>query len=199
MIPLFLVPGLLGILLLAPPALAVSAHVSVAYGRGGSHLSDATGGQGYDTQAGSGMMLSLGMLVPVSPLEPHRTEIQLGVGYLSQGYGRKGEDKVWWTRVPLDAIYYYRNMKDLFRAGWGFTYHVANQIEAEGMNASAARSVHPALGWVVAAEKLFAYSNGANAHWGVGVKYVMIKYRVTGAREDVDGNCVYLTLSSLGY
>src|SRR3712207_1620507 len=85
-------------------AQAISGYFSMGYGRGGTRLSDVTGGQDYNTQAGSGLFLTGGALFAVSPTIPHRFEMQLGLGYMFQEDARQEENRVTWRRIPIEAL-----------------------------------------------------------------------------------------------
>jgi hypothetical protein len=192
-----LVPGLLSALVYARPAMALSSFFSVAYGRGGAALSDVTGGQNYNTQAGSGLLMSAGVLIPLVPVQTHRFELQCGIGYIFQQDGRSSESLLTWSRVPIEVVYFYRNSRELFRAGWGGTYHFANEISASGAYGSASGPVDNSAGFVVMAEKLFKYENDER-NWGVGLKYVIMKYSARRFSNDIDANTVYATLTFPG-
>src|SRR5438105_4362115 len=93
--------GVIAFLLFSQGALTVTVHLSFGYGRNGTYLSDLTGGQNYNTQAGSGLYLSGGVILPISPTIPHSFEAQLGIGYLYQGDSRDENNSVSWTRFPI--------------------------------------------------------------------------------------------------
>ncbi len=159
----------------------------------GTSLSSLTGGQPYDLQAGEGLFLSLGVLFTVVPAVPHRFEAQLSGGYMFADRGGSDE-RVSWSHVPLEAVYFYNNTQELFRFGWGPIYHVGNSLSGRGINASASTAVENALGWTVTAEKFLRSANG-NDLWLFGVKYNVIKYRAALFRQDADGSAVFLTLT----
>lgn len=179
-------------------AQAVSGYLSTGYGRGGTHLSDVTGGQGYNTQAGSGLFMTGGALFALSPTIPHRFEMQLGLGYMFQDDARQEENRVSWSRMPIEALYFYRNTREMFRLGWGATYHVGNKISAKGTNATADSSVDNALGWMVSGEKLFSSKEKSLEGWALGFRYLWIDYKSSSFSKDADGNSWFLTLSLIG-
>lgn len=188
--------GLL-LILISFQARAISGYMTMGYGRGGTPLADLTGGQDYNTQAGSGFLISGGALFAVSPTIPHRFEAQLGLGYLFQDDARVDENLVSWSRVPVEALYFYHNTREMFRLGWGATYHVRNFIKAKGANASAETSVENAFGWILTAEKIFD-SPQNEGRWGLGLRYLWIKYSSRAFSREADGNTLFLTLSLLG-
>jgi hypothetical protein len=187
------------ILVIGSHAYAVDGYVSFGYGHGGTQLKDVTGGQDYNTQAGSGLYMVGGVVIPISPTTPHRFEGQLGLGYMFQDDARNEENLVSWSRVPLEALYFYRNTRELFRFGWGITYHVAGKISAKGTNSSAETNVDNALGWVFAAEKLWSPSENTPGTVAFGIRYVSIKYNSSNFSEEADGSTWYLTLSSFSF
>lgn len=177
-------------------ALATDRFISAGFGTGGASLSDATGGQNYNIKAGSGIYLLGGAILPVSATTPHRFEAQLGIGFIfEQDYSPK-ESAVSWSRVPVEAIYFYRNTRELFRLGWGAIYHINNKIEANGANASAATSADHAFGWTLAAEKLIK-ADESNSLAGIGLKYNFIKYHSSSFTKSANGNALFLTMSGL--
>ena len=175
---------------------ALDSFFNSGYGRGGTSLSDVTGGQDYNTQAGSGLFLIGGVLIPISPTTPHRFEAQIGMGYLFQYDARDADKTVSWSRIPLEAIYFYRNTKDLFRFGWGLIYHMNNRITAQGSNSSAATSVDNALGWTIVLEELFRNKENNN-FLTFGLKSNFIKYKSSSFSKDADGSSFFLTIGYL--
>ena len=177
---------------------AIDGFVSAGYGRSGTSLSDVTGGQDYNTQAGSGLFLTGGAILPISATTPHRFEAQLGVGYMFQDDARDESKTVSWSRIPLEAIYFYRNTQELFRFGWGPIFHFNNKITAKGANSAAATSVDNSLGWAVGVEKIFK-TGDESSFWGLGLKYNFIKYHADAFSKEADGNCLFVTFSGLWF
>ncbi|MES2965414.1 MAG: hypothetical protein V4760_16145 [Bdellovibrionota bacterium] len=195
----WLLVGIVGVSsILGSRAHALAGYLSMGYGRGGTHLRDLTGGQNYNTQAGSGLFLTGGALLTVSDTIPHRFEAQLGLGYMFQDDAREELNSTKWSRVPIEALYYYRNTREMFRFGWGATYHVFNRISGKGANLSVTRDVENAFGWVVAGEKLFNEPSKEGQAWGLGLKYVWLNYKSSSFVSDADANTWYLTFSLLG-
>lgn len=184
--------------LISIKAEAVSSYLSMGYGRGGTHLPDVTGGQNYNTQAGSGLFITGGALFVLSPTIPHRFEMEFGLGYMFQDDARQEENRVSWSRIPIEALYFYRNTREMFRLGWGATYHVGNRISAKGTNASADISVENALGWLISGEKLFSSNEDGLGAWGLGFRYLWINYKSSSFAKDADGSGWSLTLSFVG-
>lgn len=180
------------------PAQAISGYLSLGFGSGGTRLSNVTGGQDYQVQAGSGLFMTGGALFSLSPTVPHRFEMQLGLGYLFQDDARQKENRVSWSRIPIEAIYLYRHTQSLFRLGWGATYHMANKISAKGSNATAGTNVDDSLGWIISGEKLFASREGGRGVWSLGLRYLWIDYKSSSFSKPADGNSWFLTLSLMG-
>lgn len=187
---------ILTIVFISLDAHAVVGNISFGYGSGGTPLSEATGGQDYDTRAGDGFFFIGGVLLPISPTIPHRYELQLGIGYIFQD---EGDDKnsVSWSRIPTEAIYYYRNTRDHYRFGWGITYQIANKISANGTKSDAETSVDNSTGWVFSAEKLITLGPQNEQLIGLGIKYVNIDYTSSSFSKDVHGDCLYFTYSAV--
>jgi len=79
---------------------SAAGFLTIGYGRGGDSLSNASGGQSYSTQAGSGLFFVGGLVIPISATTPHRFEAQVGAGYLFQSDERSKDDSVSWARIP---------------------------------------------------------------------------------------------------
>lgn len=173
----------------------MSMFLSMGYGRGGTRLATLTGGQDYNIQAGSGLFVSGGVIIPVTLTKPHRFESQFGVGYMFQDDASHEENRVSLSRVPFEAIYFYRNRQELFRLGWGLTYQAAGKITAKGTNYSAETRVDNAVGWILAAEKLWT-SQDSPSPWGLGVRYMKINYHLSKFSKDANGDTLYFTLST---
>lgn len=178
-------------------ALAIRGVFSANYSKVGSSLSGVTGGQDYDLKAGQGWGLSGGVLFVISDTRPHRFELQVTAGYLSESDGGSN-DAVTWRRFPLDAIYYYHNTRNLFRLGGGAIFHIENQLEAKGVNSSAEMRVNNAWGWTAAIEMCSPPLENNN-FVSFGVRYNSIKYNSPGFAHEADGSGFMLTTSFLGF
>lgn len=172
-----------------------ASFLTVGYGHGGDFLADASGGQDYSTQAGTGLFFIGGLLVPISATVPHRFEGQLGVGYLFQNDERSKDDSVSWSRIPIEALYFYHHTRNKFRLGWGATYHVANNINGRGTNANAGTHADNAWGLVVAVEKLWCTETGETM--AVGLRHTSINYRLTAFDKVVNGGAWSVTFTGL--
>lgn len=178
----------------ASNAYAFSGFMSFGYGSGGSDLNKLTGGQNYDIQAGDGIFISGGVILPLSPTIPHRFEAQLGIGYMFQNDADdKDKNTVSWSHIPIDLIYFYRNTRELFRLGYGVTYQFSNKLDADGTNGTASTDVDNALGWVITAEKYFT-SNDVSI-WGIGLRYNMIDYSSSGFSKEANGDALFVTFT----
>tara|TARA_B110001454_G_scaffold219204_1_gene252254 strand:+ start:68832 stop:69404 length:573 start_codon:yes stop_codon:yes gene_type:complete len=183
----------LALLLLTNAALASSGFLTFGYGDGGDSLSSASGGQNYRTHAGSGLFFMLGKIITVSPTVPHHFEAQLGIGYLFQNDAREQDSSVSWSRVPIEAIYFYKNTIENFRLGWGSTCHINSSINAKGTNASASTSVENAWGFVLAAEKLWVTET--NEMMSIGLRHTSMNYRLTAFDKVVNGDNLSVTFT----
>lgn len=174
-------------------AVGLTPFLAIGYAGGGDRLSALTGQQGYDLSTGAGIYFSAGTIVPVSNTTPHAFELQLGLGYIFTDSGNT-ENRVSFSRVPAEAIYYYRNTENAFRLGWGALYHFENKISGRGPNSAAATSVDPAWGWTVSAQKVFGNPGSVGPIFGV--RYNSIEYHLTRFRTKADGSSLLFTLES---
>lgn len=182
------------LLICSARASALSFYGNIGYGIGGTQLADSTGSQDYRIQAGTGYFLGGGLLLPISPTTPHRFEAQVGLNLLMTG--SDGDNGVTWTRIPLEALYFYRNTNENFRFGYGLTYHVANRVSASGLNSTAEMNVDNAVGWIFSAEKIFATRTEDSG--AIGIRYVDINYRSSSFTKDAKGSAWFLVLSFFG-
>jgi hypothetical protein len=182
------------LLILSLRAFAVNGFFSLGYNSGGgSKLQDSTGGQSYNIDAGSGFLWSGGIVFPVSPTMPHRFEAQLGIGYMVNYSGGK-DNEVDWTRVPLEAIYFYHNTREHFRLGWGPIYHMYNHITAKGSNSAAKMDVDNSWGWTFMAE-MYAAPPVGKTYATFGLKYNVIQYKSPDFVQNAIGNAILVTLT----
>ncbi len=56
--------------------------------------------------------------------------------------------EVSWSRITIEAIYYYHSTFENFRLGWGATYHINGSVSGKGSNETASASVEKAWGFV---------------------------------------------------
>lgn len=179
---------------------ASSGFLGFGYGSGGENLADTTGGTSYSTNAGAGLYMMGGILLPVSPTFPHAFEAQLGVGYIFQEDARSGEGhRTRWSRIPIEAIYFYHNTRENFRIGWGATYHIAGRLAARGDNAVAETNVDNALGYVVSIERILPAAPESSTLFSFGIKYVDIDYYLVKFDKSVSANSFYFTFSSINF
>lgn len=171
---------------------------TIGIAQGGAQLSNLTGNQDYKINAGSGLFASGGIVLPISPTIPHQFEGQLGIGILYQDDYSSKADRVTWVRLPIDALYFYHNLREHFRLGWGMTYHVNGEISARGNNASANTNVDHSLGWVICAEKFITADSNAG-FWTVGLRYTNIKYNLAKFDKKADGNSINFTMTFFSF
>ncbi len=170
---------------------ALGSFASASLGLGGDRLSDSTGGQGYNIQAGSGISILGGVVIPTFNTEDFQTSFQLGTGLMIQSDFRESANQATWIRIPLESMFYIR--KNTFRFGAGPIYHIGNQISAKGSYASAERHIENAFGWTSSAEVLMGWNE--EFLMGIGIKYNSIKYKDSSFSKDADGSAFLLTLS----
>lgn len=175
-------------------AKATALAFTMGYGQGGDYLKDFTGGD-FNTKAGSGFLLLGGVTFPISPTFPHRFEAQLNAGFLMQDDARKEESKTTWARWPVELLYYYNNLRNQYRVGYGVTYHFHNRLTGKGENASVQTNFDNAFGYILAAEKMFEANIGGT--WGLGLRYTWIDYKAPTLTRTVNGNALIATFTVL--
>ncbi|GEM_PF-2440585 len=175
--------------------ISAAGFLTVGYGHGGDSLSNASGGQDYSTQAGSGLFFVGGLLFPISTTTPHRFEAQIGAGYLFQNDEHSKDDSVSWSRIPIEALYYYHNTRNKFRLAWGATYHIANNIDSRGVNKSAETRAENAWGRILVVEKLWSTETGETM--SIGLRHTSINYRLSAFDKIVNGDAWSVTFTGL--
>lgn len=181
-----------GLLVATSHAYAIGGFYEVYAGAGGSQISS-----DIKVNAGSGLGFGLGVVHPISNTKPHRFEAQAGISYIFMQNGSDEErNMITWRRVPLDALYFYRNTANHFRVGWGATYHINNHLNGDGTMSGKSFHAENALGWVITAQYAPGFVDTTNAAFGL--RYVNIKYRADRFSGGViDGSALYATLTLL--
>ncbi|WII73228.1 hypothetical protein QJS83_04995 [Bdellovibrio sp. 22V] len=174
------------------PAYAADFLLSAGYAKGGESLSTATGGQDYRIDAGDGFYLSAGFIFPVSKTFPHYFEIQFTAGVMFTG--TEETDEVLWRRLPLEAIYFYKNTDHRYRLGYGAIYHTGNELSANGLSSSASATVDDVWGWTLAAEKIFPPSK-EGVDGSLGLRRNFISYSSSHFSKPVQADSWLLTLN----
>lgn len=173
-------------------AFAIDKFIALGYASGGTNLATRTSNAGYKLHAGAGFYLSGGIMVPISDTAPHAFELQLGLGYSFTDSG-KDDNVVTFSRVPLEAIYYYRNTDNRFRLGWGAIYHVENRVRGKGVHAGVEADVDPAWGWTLSAQKYLS-EHQEDAAFAIGLRYNSIRYRSPSFNASADGSALLFTV-----
>lgn len=193
-------------LFLSEKSQALSSVFSIGYGQGGAAWSDLTGSLGASSRAGSGFSAAGGVLWLVSPTRPHQFEAQLTLGYMFLSEGKAEKDYFSWSRVPVEALYFYHHTREDFRLGWGGTFHTRGQIKGNGAYQGATTDVLDSWGWVLSAEKVFNAENESEIEnqtkknepsMAVGLRYTNIRYRTVRFDGEIDGSTWSLSFSSL--
>lgn len=167
--------------------------LTIGYGRGGDELATITGGQDFKIASGDGLSLLIGKIFVLSPTAPHRFEVQLGAGYLFQNDEHSQENRVSWTRIPLEAVYYYHNTKKRFRLGWGAVYHVVGRLDGKGANEIIRSNSPNTWGFVVGAEKL--WTTGTGEILSIGLRHTSIRYHLSSFDKTINGDAWGVTVS----
>jgi hypothetical protein len=123
-----------------------------------------TNGDTSSIKAGDGLYLGLGASVLN---DDRRIEFLGTINYKYTSISADNGD-VTWTRVPLDALGFYRWEK--FRLGAGVTYHMSPKIHGSGAASSLNVTVDNALGEVVQGDLLLGKVN-------IGLRYTHITYK----------------------
>jgi hypothetical protein len=83
-----------------------------------------------------------------------------------------------WTRVPLDALLFYRMQS--FRVGAGVTYVMSPKLSGSGVAGGVNVKVDDALGFLVQADYLLGKVN-------IGVRGTFVDYRINGVTAKGSG------------
>ncbi len=187
---------LLLILLSSHSAFALSGYLTAGLGAGGSRLIDFTA---YNSQMGAGSSLYItgGLHLAISDTLPHRFEAEIGLGYMTQGDNKK-EPHITWSRIPIEAIYFYRNVQEDFRLGWGVTFHSHNELSSTGIGALPTIQVKDSWGWILAAEKIFSYGGTSLSGSAAGIRYTRIKYNSSSFSNEADASNFMATITIFG-
>lgn len=93
-----------------------------------------------------------------------------------------------WTRLPLDALVFYRFEK--VRLGGGLTYHLSPELEGSGVIGGLNVKFKDSLGFLLQADYR------ATDKIAFGVRYTMLDYQVEGSSAEISSNGVGLTFSA---
>ena len=155
----------------APPlsSQAVEVHPAIVAGAdfGGDKIVTVTFTNG-DTQsirAGDGLYLGAGVSIRN---DDNKIEFLGTVNYKYTSVSADNGD-VTWTRVPLDALVFYR--WERFRVGGGVTYHMSPKIHGSGAASGLNVTVDNALGEVLQADLL------VGPKFSIGARYTHIEYK----------------------
>lgn len=185
---------LLFFLVLPLQAWAWQGLFSLSVSAGGTPLDQVAPGPEYTIQAGDAWGLGVGVLIPVTDTSPTRYEAQISVGY-HFSTAQQGDNEIAWRRIPLEGVYYYRNVEQKFRLGWGLIYSVGNDISAKGSNSSAKTDVDNALGWKLAADIVIPHPNTNDDMLSFGLHYNIINYNATSFSREASGNAIGIVLN----
>lgn len=143
-------------------------------------------------------------MILFSPTFPHRFETQIGVGYINSEETKKSQsggpdNKINWTRYPIELMHYYHNVRENFRIGWGATYHTNNSIELSLSGNTSKISVDNSLGWVFALEKVTNHDGDKfiKDFATIGLRFQSMDYHSNKFNKEVRGNSVSLIVSIL--
>ena len=142
----------------------------IGFDFGGDNLttrSFADGSSG-SIRANEGFWIGAGVLVSGS--RSIEAEVTLAYKFAS---ARAASGDVTWTRIPLDALAFYRLPR--FRFGGGLTYHFAPQLQGAGVASNATAKFDDALGWVLQADYILT------PRYIIGARYTDVTYRSGGA------------------
>lgn len=152
-----------------------------------------------------------GAIVAISPTWPHRFEGQIGLGYWSED--SKSSDgsnqKIRWTRFPLEAMYYYHNTQEHFRVGWGYTQHLRNDFTEKATGRTRGININETGGWTFAVELTYPELEEYRRQVGtknrkpwvssIGIKHHMYDYKEADYFDESKGSSTFLTLSFFGF
>ena len=96
-----------------------------------------------------------------------------------------------WTRVPLDALVFYRIPK--FRFGGGLTYHMNPEVSGSGAASNINLKFDDALGLLLQADWLIMDKRSLSM--ALGVRYTNIEYKLQGTSTTANTSGLGITYS----
>jgi hypothetical protein len=142
---------------------------------------------GQNLDAGKGGLFSGGIILGYSEYAPHIIELQTTIGYKYSRISADG-DSISWSRVPLEALLFYRNTDYYFRFGGGISYQFKNSLKTNFQTSdgfqTATTPVADALGYILEADFVL----GKSSRGAVGIRYTGIRYH--NGEGNVDGHSV---------
>ena len=168
---------------LASRAAEVRPMFKVGYDTGGDTLVAAvfTDGSTETIKANEGFHIGGGVsIVPASS----NLEIEVSLSYKFQFITAANGD-IDWTRMPLDALVFYRFPK--VRLGGGLTYHLNPKLKGSGVVGGLNIKFDDALGYVLQADYRITQTIAA------GVRFTSVEYEASGAAATAKSNGLGVT------
>lgn len=96
-----------------------------------------------------------------------------------------------WTRVPLDALVFYRMPR--FRVGGGLTYHFSPKVSGNGAASNVNLKFDDALGFILQADWLIMDKKSLSM--ALGVRYTNIEYKLQRTSTSTSSEGLGITYS----
>jgi hypothetical protein len=136
-----------------------------------------TNGETDSIKANDGFYFGVG----VSILATSEIEAELSLSYKFESITAENGD-VDFTRMPLDALVFYRFPSPSIRVGGGLTYHLNPKLSGSGIAGGLNATFDDALGFVLQADYVFPKL------FLVGVRYTQLEYEASnGAKAKSNG------------
>jgi hypothetical protein len=166
-------------------AVEVRPMLKAGYDTGGDTLVTAvfTNGKTEKIKANEGFYVGGGIsIVPAAS----SLEMELSLSYKFQFISADNGD-IDWTRIPLDALVFYRFSK--VRLGGGLTYHMNPKLKGSGVVGGLNVKFDDALGFVLQADYRITEK------MAVGARYTSVEYETSGTSVTAKSNGVGVTFS----
>lgn len=186
---------LITFLLMTPSAWAISVTPMYLMGAefGGDNITGLSGKAREPIAAGSGYLLTAGLVFDIDSTRPHSYEARLHFGFNTWFKDDLSNVSVSWTSFPLNFEYFYVNHRNHLKIGYGLTYRFSNSVYVEGNGVTDDIRFKNALGHTAAIE----YFNGEKESGigSVGLRYSWIDYQESTSGQKFSGNSLALYTS----
>lgn len=170
---------------------AVRFYSSAGVSFGGDELASGsyTNGGSFSIKAGSGLMLNLGVAVPLTD----KVDGVVTVGYHSASTSATNGD-VSFKRTPIELLGFYALDKN-WRAGGGLRSASSAKLSSSGAASSVGNyDFDNSLGAVLEVQYLMDKSAQSRARWGFSGRYVVESFEEKTTKTKVNGNHIGMSV-----